>query len=345
MSSSMASSLSSSSPPPPLPNSKQPPGKPPLPLHYRVRSVSSGEYSSFSKQQQHAQRQQHHHHTSSASASASDLTERAELGLLSNLEGRRLHSRMASGDVWCASVQGERPPLAAVSHAAVSALQRNASSSNASQHSGEGSGNGNNTPQHWRDLARRVVEMNRTTTTSSGNNNNNSGNAAKHKRGASRAHVFLGMIQEDAAQEEAAQDETGTTIATTMSDNNAETKTSTQRQQQQSNTTGLFETVGGDAHLEQGDSLFSVEGTNTDRLFAGASVVNDLFETISEDSSVAAQEQATETTSETRHKRSDASSETIPLMRPDPNDASYGSHSSLSFGNNKRLARKKKGTQ
>lgn len=121
-------------------------------------------------------------------------------------------------------------------------------------------------------------------------------------------------------------------------------------------TQGLFGKVGGDAHLEQGDSLFSIEGTNTDRLFAGASVVNDLFDPIEETPSENSGEAPDETTAnylddQLHHNQNydEDDNESRPLRSLDQNDSiGYGSSANSgangSHGNNMRLARKKKKT-
>ena len=286
------------------------PGKPPLPGHIRTRQTS----------------------TDSAASNARE--ERAELGLLASLEHRRNHTKTASGDVWYSAVEGERPPLYSVPSQVSAAIE--ASSTHSGNNSTGGGGESSGGTRNWRGLARRVVELNRTSNTNTGStasssasndsgshsSSHNSNNLKRHPRGASRAHILLGMIQED--------DNEGADERNQNDNNNPPAE-------------GLFENVGGDAHPEQGDSLFSVEGTSTDRLFAGASVVNDLFETDEDtpsETSGGAQDDANNYSNDNNN-----GDETLPLTSSDRNDG-YGSNNVSGningSGNNRRLSRKKK---
>eukprot|EP00977_Amphora_coffeiformis_P004440 scaffold945_cov170-Amphora_coffeaeformis.AAC.20 len=323
------------------------PGKPPLP-HIRTRQASTDSAASA--------RSHSNNHNSNKEQHVVDREERAELGLLASLEHRRSHTKTSSGDVWYSAVEGERPPLHSVPSHATAAME-----STASTHSGSVEGT-NTAKSNLRNLARRVMEMNRTVTAMTNNNNNTTAannsattsistvgssdsgshttnNSKQHRRRASRAHVLLGMIQED-------ENETDTDENNKNNNRNDESAE------------GLFRTVGGDAHLEQGESLFSIEGTNTDRLFAGASIVNDLFESNEETPSENSNEPQEESTANyfDESVRDDNNNngdddETRPLRSLHRNDSSgYGSSANNSAGgnssygnnNNMRLARKKK---
>jgi hypothetical protein len=246
-----------------------------------------------------------------------ETQERAELGMVNSLDNRRHRVRTSSGDVWQSAVEGERPPLHSVPFDKVThALERQTSKgSNASTNSGGSGGEGN---RALRDIARRVMEKSR-----SGSSSVDSGDSAsassskKHQRGPSRAHMFLDMIQEVQEEEN---DEDGGAEEAGEEDKKTEENG------------GIFNTVGGEAHPEQGHSLISAEGTDTDRLFAGAALVDSLFMSeIPEESYyfVSSTEDDGLKDSETLH------GEMLPLRQE--NLESYGS----GVGN-KRLSRKKK---
>ena len=338
------------------------PGKPPLP-QIRTRQAStdstlSGRSHSNFNSNNNNNNNSNNTKTNHTSEDVLDREERAELGLIANLEHRRSHSKTPSGDVWYSAVEGERPPLHSIPSHATAAME----STTGSTYSG--SLEGSTAPKKLRDLARRVMEMNRpattnTTTTktapgmatatttasvssvgSSDSGSHTTKNSKQHKRRTSRAHQLLGMIQEE-------NNETDTDENKSSNNSKGKGDESTQ---------GLFGKVGGDAHLEQGDSLFSIEGTNTDRLFAGASVVNDLFDPIEETPSENSGEAPDETTAnylddQLHHNQNydEDDNESRPLRSLDQNDSiGYGSSANSgangSHGNNMRLARKKKKT-
>lgn len=313
-------------------------GKPPLPYrqssdpsNHRSRlssdagsTVTFGSHSKESEQQQ--QQQQH---------------ERAELGLVSSLENRRNHVKTSSGDVWYSSVEGERPPLHSVPFVKLSNAVESQGSNASDMHSlgshdgGAGGGGSSTSMRSLRGLARRVMEINKTKSVGSGDSSSAGGGGGgpiskKHGRASSRAHQFLDMIRESVNEEdkvlEGAVDE--------------DTKEDDQQQHQ----TGIFDTVGGEAHPEKGQSLFSAEGTNTDRLFSGAYAVDELFQ--AHEKSLEGEEFVegeVEALASDYHGH-DEDGETLPLKSNDDHFSDiYGSSSNIgSFGSKRRLARKKK---
>lgn len=356
-------------------------GKPPLlPHHIRTRQTSTDSAVSSI-----APNHSNHHNNSS------NVQERAELGLLSNLEHRRQRTRTSSGDVWHAAVEGERPPLATVSHAATHALEAASTTGDDTAVTAPNNNNDNNentnngSRNNLRDLARRVMEMNRN---GGGNNHHppasgggggsvSSGGDSSvsspgggggggsrlsrhhHKRGMSRAHHLLDMIRESDGEEavtDTEQQQNNTNDNTNTSQTTTTTDNETNKTNNSNSKEGLFQTVGGGAHPEQGDSLFSIEGTNTDRLFAGASVMDDLFQTIEEEEENLSEEILDEPTTihlsdngnDDDNNNDDTNQETLPL-RSSPDLNSYGSSNNNNNNNNnhnsangRRLQRKKK---
>ena len=99
--------------------------------------------------------------------------------------------------------------------------------------------------------------------------------------------------------------------------------------------TNVFESVGGDAHPEQGDSTFSVEGTDTDRLFAGATAIDELLDGDNETAST-----------ESVESRSEEEDEMLPLttqqQQQTKSERGYGStHPSSAFNVSMKNRRKK----
>jgi hypothetical protein len=187
------------------------------------------------------------------------VEERAGRGVLSSVEKRRQHVRTASGEQWHAAVPGERPPLGgnvpfqrmynsmATPPAPMSRTSSTASSTDEAK----------SARQKFQDIARKVRMLNlvapgnaHTNHGLTSPNGSTSGGSRGHRKTASRAHALLDSIQE-ATEDDESRSNRGNVF---------------------------FEGVGGDA-LTQGESHFSVEATDADRLVAGAIQVEKLFAT------------------------------------------------------------------
>lgn len=221
---------------------------------------------------------QHQRDASMASTLASmeeliNKDDQAERGLINSMEQRRTPTETTGGDVWHASVQGERPPLGGAvplhfqhmiqgspdnlsdTRTGGSSHRRNRSRTSVTSAS-EGSRSSQNSATTLANIARRMRQKATVEATTSPHSSYNdshqtsSSSSGHHRRGQSRAHALLDSIQENYDANNDPFDGVGVVAPTTLTTDTQDSTT---------------------AELSQAS-------TSTDKLITGAMHVEDLFD-------------------------------------------------------------------